>query len=59
VAEARGAKEAFMTSTTNYVVPVVSIDGHKVGDGCPGPVTRDLYKRYLAHMAGEQEGESE
>jgi len=48
-----------MTSTTNYVVPVVSIDGHKVGDGRPGPVTRGLYRRYLAHMAGEQEGESE
>ena len=59
VAEACGAKEAFMTSTTNYVVPVVSIDGHKVGDGRPGPVTRGLYKRYLAHMAGEQEGEGE
>ncbi len=53
VAEARGAKEAFMTSTTNYVVPVVSIDGHKVGDGRPGLVTRSLYQRYLAHMAGE------
>ncbi|MBL6934751.1 MAG: D-amino-acid transaminase [Alphaproteobacteria bacterium] len=53
VAEARAASEAFMTSTTNYVVPVVSIDGHKVGDGRPGPVTRGLYERYLAHVTGE------
>ncbi len=53
VAEACAAKEAFMTSTTNYVVPVVSIDGHKVGDGRPGPVTRSLYERYLTHVTGE------
>jgi D-alanine transaminase len=57
VTEARGAKEAFMTSTTNYVVPVVSIDGHKVGDGRPGPVTRSLYQRYLTHMAEESSEE--
>ncbi len=55
VAEARRAKEAFMTSTTNYVVPVVSIDGHKVGAGRPGPVTKSLLKRYLAHMARDGE----
>ncbi len=55
VAEARRAKEAFITSTTNYVVPVVSIDGHKVGAGRPGPVTKSLLKRYLAHMARDGE----
>ena len=41
-AEATGAAEAFLTSTTNPCVPVVTIDGRAIGDGRPGPVTRRL-----------------
>jgi D-alanine transaminase len=40
--EALGAKEAFMTSATSAVLPVVSIDGRPIGDGKPGPVSRQL-----------------
>jgi len=40
--EAKGAAEAFITSTTNPCVPVTRIDGEAVGDGKPGPVTRRL-----------------
>jgi D-alanine transaminase len=46
VAQALGAREAFLSSATGAAVPVVAIDGHKIGDGVPGPLTqriRDLY----------------
>lgn len=42
VEEARGAREAFVTSATNTVMPVVAIDGVTIGDGRPGPVTQRL-----------------
>ncbi|WP_210485191.1 D-amino-acid transaminase [Microvirga antarctica] len=47
VAEAYEAAEAFLTSASNFVLPVVSIDGRPVGDGTPGPVTRQLQALYL------------
>ncbi len=42
VAEALAAREAFITSATANITPVVSIDGEAIGDGRPGPVTRQL-----------------
>jgi D-alanine transaminase len=51
VEEAYDAAEAFLTSASNFVLPVVSIDGHPVGDGKPGPVTKRLRELYL-QMAG-------
>ena len=42
VEEARAAAEAFITSASNPVTPVVRIDGHAVGDGTPGPVALAL-----------------
>lgn len=48
VEQARGAAECFLTSATNFVVPIVAIDGHPVGDGAPGPVTMRLRDGYLA-----------
>jgi D-alanine transaminase len=44
LAEALKAKEAFQSSTTLLVVPVVEIDGKKIGTGKPGPVTLKLRK---------------
>lgn len=44
VAEAKAAREAFVTSATNTVMPVVAIDSAAVGDGLPGPVARRLRK---------------
>jgi D-alanine transaminase len=52
VAEALAAAEAFYTSASAFVMPVVSIDGHAVGEGRPGPHTRRLRELYLA-MARE------
>jgi D-alanine transaminase len=44
--EARTAREAFETSATQIVMPVVSIDGHRIGDGKPGPVARALREAF-------------
>jgi len=49
VAEAKFAREAFLTSTTSDVLPVVSIDGDTIADGVPGPLTRKLRASYIAH----------
>ena len=46
IAQAKGASETFLTSTSSFVVPVTSVDGSKIGDGTPGPVTRSLVKMY-------------
>ena len=51
VAEARSASEAFLTSTTAELLPVVKIDGEPVGGGVPGPITLRLRELYLAHAA--------
>lgn len=45
--EARGAAEAFVTAASAFVTPVVEIDGVRLGDGRPGPVTRRLREIYL------------
>ena len=42
VAEAQAAREAFITSATNAVMPVVRIDGVEIADGAPGPIARRL-----------------
>ena len=41
-----GADEAFLTSTTREVVPIVQVDGKRVGAGVPGPVTLALLDGY-------------
>lgn len=46
VEEAIAAAEAFLTSATQIVMPVVRIDGHAVGDGLPGTVTRRLREEF-------------
>jgi D-alanine transaminase len=48
VEEARDAAEAFVTSASSFVTPVVEIDGRPVGDGCPGPVAARLREIYVA-----------
>jgi len=50
--EALAAKEAFISAATALVMPVVSIDGQKIGDGKPGPVASRL--RELFHTAAER-----
>ena len=49
VAEAQGAREAFVTAASTLVAPVVSIDGAPVGEGRPGPVAAALRSLYRNH----------
>jgi len=37
-------KEAFISSTTKNILPVLMINGEKIGDGTPGMVTRKIYE---------------
>ncbi|WP_374316633.1 D-amino-acid transaminase [Microbacterium sp.] len=50
VEEAKNAREAFLTSTTAFVTPIVRIDDALVGDGKPGLVAKSLREAYLVHM---------
>ena len=50
VIEAQAAREAFVTSTTSYVKPVVRIDGEAVGNGHVGLLTSRLLALYGDHM---------
>ena len=52
VAEAKAAREAFVTAATNVVTPVIAIDGATIGDGKPGPVSRQLRARF--HQKAER-----
>ena len=45
--EAQGAAEAFQTSASSLVMPVVRIGNSVIGDGKPGPMTRKLQALYL------------
>ena len=56
-AEAAAAKEAFVTSATSTVMPVVKIDGAMIGDGSPGPIAQRLRK--IFHSAAATSGGSE
>lgn len=47
VEEAYDAAEAFLTSASNFVVPVVTVDGRPIGNGKPGPLTQRLRQLYL------------
>jgi len=47
IKEAKAAREAFISAASNPAVPVISIDGARIGDGRPGPVTRALRAAYL------------
>jgi len=48
--EAFAATEAFLTSASSFVMPIVTLDGKTVGTGKPGAMTRRLRELYL-HMA--------
>ncbi len=52
VAEAQAAAEAFITSTTAFVLPVIAIDGKNVAEGRPGPFAEKLLARYRGRVAG-------
>lgn len=47
IEEAQNADEAFITSASAFVMPVVEIDGVSLGNGTPGPVAKRLREIYL------------
>ena len=54
-----GADEAFLTSTTREVVPIVQVDDRTIGTGTPGPVTQALldgYRRKAEALTRPQSG---
>ena len=49
--EAKAAREAFLTSSTSFVLPIVAIDETPVGNGHPGILCGKLRARYLEYMS--------
>ena len=49
------ADECFLTGTAAEVVPVVKVDSRTIGDGTPGPITRDLMARFHKLTQGQVE----
>ncbi len=47
IEEAKGASEAFITSASAFVMPVVEVDGTAIGSGAPGPVAKRLREIYI------------
>ncbi len=48
------ADEIFLTGTAAEIIPVVKVDGRVIGDGVPGPVTKDLSAAF--HQLTETNG---
>lgn len=42
--------EAFLTSTSRHVLPLVRLDGKPIGDGQPGPITKRLREAFERHF---------
>lgn len=51
--EAIAADEAFITSATQIVVPVIRIDGQQIADGEPGVITKKLRQLYINKLIQE------
>lgn len=48
------ADECFLTGTAAEIIPVVKVDGRDIGDGKPGPVTKQIMDQF--HVATQNEG---
>jgi len=48
--EAMAAREAFLTSATNFVMPVTQIDAQIIGNGAPGAQSAALRQAYIAKL---------
>jgi D-alanine transaminase len=59
LAEALGAREAFVTAATVGATPVVEIDGKPVGEGKPGPLSRRIQELYAGEAARRAAGKED
>lgn len=48
VDEAKAAKEAFLTSASTFMLPVIEINGHKIGNGAAGPNVERMRALYIS-----------
>ena len=53
IEDVKTAKEAFFTAASAFATPVTSIDGAKIGDGKPGPLTQKLRALYMETARAE------
>lgn len=51
--DAKSAREAFISSAANAATPITTIDGARIGDGRPGPVSRRIAELYV-RMSGQR-----
>lgn len=54
LAEAKAAREAFLTSTSSLVMPITQIDDQVIGNGMPGSVTQSLLESYQTKIGLKQ-----
>jgi branched-subunit amino acid aminotransferase/4-amino-4-deoxychorismate lyase len=54
-AEAVRAEELFLAVTTQDIVPVVQFDGTPIGDGRPGPCTRELMRIFSEYVSNNSQ----
>ena len=47
IEEALNADEAFLTSASTFVLPIVELDGRTIGDGQPGPISKRMRAIYI------------
>jgi D-alanine transaminase len=47
VEEALSAREAFMSAASAFVLPIIEVDGTKIGDGRPGPIAKLFRELYI------------
>jgi D-alanine transaminase len=57
LAEAHDAAEAFLTSSSVFLLPITRIDGRKVADGRPGEIGKRLRQLYLDHAVSQVAGQ--
>jgi branched-chain amino acid aminotransferase len=57
--ELLAAEEAFLTSSLRGIAPLVRVDGHAVGPGIPGPLTRRLTAAHAEQLERETTGNEE
>ena len=55
VVEFWSAQEAFLTNSLMEIMPLVAIRARPIGDGRPGPVTREVHERYRTLVREERQ----
>jgi branched-chain amino acid aminotransferase len=56
LSDLKDAQEAFITSTTKNIVPVLKIDGKAIGNGRPGKITTEIYRQIFKLKEMRQNG---